>query len=199
MIGTLFLWIYWPSFCFAAQAHNNYEQTVIVSNTIYSLTGSCISTFVVSSLLGKHLVMEDILNASLAGGVAIGAASGILYYTGVSLGIGIFIGTVSTLGFHYLTPLLERKIGLYDTCGIHNLHGIPGALGGIISAFIMWGYSNGFNTVYTDPYDTNTSLFNKVTDFTKQGFLQLGGTLTSLLFGLVSGIMTGIILSLSYK
>jgi ammonium transporter Rh len=106
MIGTLFLWIYWPSFCFAAQAHNNYEQTVIVSNTVYSLTGSCISTFAVSALLGKHLAMEDILNASLAGGVAIGAASGILYYTGVSLGIGIVVGAVSTLGFHYLTPFL---------------------------------------------------------------------------------------------
>ncbi len=106
MIGTLFLWIYWPSFNYAVSAQNNYEQTIIVSNTIYSLTGSCISTFAMSALLGKHLLMEDILNASLAGGVVIGAASGILYYTGVSLGIGIMIGIVSTLGFHYLTPLL---------------------------------------------------------------------------------------------
>lgn len=106
MIGTLFLWIYWPSFNYAVSAQNNYEQTIIVSNTIYSLTGSCISTFAMSALLGKRLLMEDILNASLAGGVVIGAASGMLYYTGVSLGIGIMIGIFSTLGFHYLTPLL---------------------------------------------------------------------------------------------
>ena len=50
--------------------------------------------------------MEDILNASLAGGVAVGAAAGVLYTPAVALGIGLLAGTISTLGFHYLTPYL---------------------------------------------------------------------------------------------
>lgn len=50
--------------------------------------------------------MEDILNASLAGGVMVGASAGVLYIPGVALAIGLLAGTISTLGFHYLTPFL---------------------------------------------------------------------------------------------
>ena len=46
--------------------------------------------------------------------------------------VGMAAGSISTLGFAYLTPMLERKIGLGDTCGVHNLHGIPGILGGLV-------------------------------------------------------------------
>ena len=40
-------------------------------------------------------------------------------------------------GYIYLTPLLQSKISLFDTCGVHNLHGMPGLLGGIASAFAV--------------------------------------------------------------
>ena len=38
----------------------------------------------------------------------------------------------------YLTPVLESRIGLRDTCGVHNLHGMPGLLGGIVAAVVSW-------------------------------------------------------------
>jgi ammonium transporter Rh len=44
--------------------------------------------------------------------------------------IGTVAGIVSTLGFEYLTPLLKR-INLHDTCGVNNLHGMPGLISGI--------------------------------------------------------------------
>lgn len=47
--------------------------------------------------------MEDILNASLAGGVTIGASSGVLINPAGSIIIGFFAGAVSTFGFYYLT------------------------------------------------------------------------------------------------
>ena len=50
--------------------------------------------------------MIDILNATLAGGVAIGASSGVTYYPAVALGIGLFAGAISCLCFKYLTPFL---------------------------------------------------------------------------------------------
>jgi ammonium transporter Rh len=39
---------------------------------------------------------------------------------------------LSSWGFSYLSDVLEAKIGLRDTCGVHNLHGMPGLLGGLV-------------------------------------------------------------------
>ena len=36
----------------------------------------------------------------------------------------------------HLTPRLESALGLRDTCGVHNLHGIPGILGGLVAALV---------------------------------------------------------------
>ena len=41
-------------------------------------------------------------------------------------------GMLSTWGFTYLSPFLEAKLGLKDTCGVHNLHGMPGVFGGLV-------------------------------------------------------------------
>lgn len=75
---------------------------MIISNTIVSLTGSCLSTLVITSLLRKKFNTEDILNATLAGGVIIGAPAGIVANLGVSLFIGCIGGVVSCLGYRYL-------------------------------------------------------------------------------------------------
>lgn len=85
--------------------------------------------------------MEDILNATLAGGVIIGAPSGVFSNPAGSLCIGIFGGIVSCLGYRYLQAKLQEWIGLHDTCGVHNLHGMPGVLGGIFSAIAIASYA----------------------------------------------------------
>lgn len=36
--------------------------------------------------------------------------------------------------YNKLSPILIEKKILYDTCGVLNLHGVPGLLGGFISA-----------------------------------------------------------------
>jgi ammonium transporter Rh len=69
--------------------------------------------------------MEDIINATLAGGVAIGASSGVVVNMGVSLTIGIIAGFVSNIAYAKLMHKLEHGfLGIHDTCGVHNLHGI---------------------------------------------------------------------------
>lgn len=105
-IGTLFLWMYWPSFNFGVLSTTAFTKTQIISNTILSLTGSCLATFMTSAFLKDRFTMEHLLNATLSGGVVIGAAAGIMYNVGGALAIGFLTGIISTLGFQYLTPYL---------------------------------------------------------------------------------------------
>jgi hypothetical protein len=45
----------------------------------------------------------------------------VLYFAG-ALTVGLGAGVISTLGFAFLTPFLERAIGLGDTCAITTTH-----------------------------------------------------------------------------
>lgn len=81
--------------------------------------------------------MEVVLNATLAGGVAIGSASDLVTNGGAAIAIGGFAGIVSAWGFMKLSPWLLEKVGLHDTCGVHNLHGMPGVIGGILGAIFV--------------------------------------------------------------
>jgi ammonium transporter Rh len=76
--------------------------------------------------------MEVVLNATLAGGVIIGSSSDLTVAPVWSIFIGACGGFISAFGYKKLTPFLWDKLKLHDTCGVHNLHGIPGVLGGII-------------------------------------------------------------------
>jgi len=132
MIGTLFLYMFWPSFN-AALAPAISQQRVVV-NTAIAISSSCICACGVARIIYGKLDMEIMLNATLSGGVIIGACSDVVVTPGASIIIGGFGGIFSALGFAYLSKALQRSIGLHDTCGVHNLHGIPGVLGGCIGA-----------------------------------------------------------------
>ena len=78
--------------------------------------------------------MEVVLNSTLAGGVAMGSAADLIDYAFCSMIVGFVTGVLSALGFIYLGPWLKNRVNLHDTCGVHNLHGIPGIIGGFVSA-----------------------------------------------------------------
>ena len=90
--------------------------------------------------------MEIVLNATLAGGVCIGACVDMLVDPFAAIIIGSGAGIVSAIGFAYLQGALKQTIGLHDTCGVNNLHGMPGILGGIISAIVAATASQNFKT-----------------------------------------------------
>jgi ammonium transporter Rh len=134
MIGTIFLWVMWPSFN-AATALPHIQYRAII-NTVLSLCAANVATFAWSSVLRRgKLVMEDVQNATLAGGVAIGAVADLMVGPGGALIVGFFAGSVSVFGFRFLNPWLASK-GIYDTCGINNLHGMPGLIGGITAVVV---------------------------------------------------------------
>ena len=78
--------------------------------------------------------MIDIQNASLAGGVAIGSSADLVIGPSMSLLIGMIAGITSTFGYNKIQPYLQRKFKIHDTCGVNNLHGIPGIIGGLSGA-----------------------------------------------------------------
>nr|XP_020026255.1 ammonium transporter Rh type A isoform X2 [Castor canadensis]XP_020026256.1 ammonium transporter Rh type A isoform X2 [Castor canadensis] len=134
MIGTLFLWIFWPSFN-AAIAEPGDEQYRAIVNTYFSLAACVITAYALSSLVqhrGK-LDMVHIQNATLAGGVAVGTCANMDIHLFTSMIIGSVAGIVSVLGYKILTPFFATKLMIQDTCGVHNLHGLPGVIGGLAS------------------------------------------------------------------
>jgi ammonium transporter Rh len=46
---------------------------------------------------------------------------------------------VSVIGYVFIQPALESRFKLVDTCGVHNLHGMPGLLGAVVAIFVVPG------------------------------------------------------------
>eukprot|EP00656_Telonema_subtile_P047880 TRINITY_DN556_c0_g1_i1.p1 TRINITY_DN556_c0_g1~~TRINITY_DN556_c0_g1_i1.p1 ORF type:complete len:466 (-),score=81.80 TRINITY_DN556_c0_g1_i1:87-1484(-) len=138
MVGTLFLWIFWPSFTGAPAG--SYSQERVIVNTLLSLTGSALTAFCFSAWFRGEdkFDMVDIQNATLAGGVAIGTACDMYVTPGGALAIGCISGAWSVFGYTRLQGLLETHCHIYDTAGVHNLHGMPGVIAGLAGFLITW-------------------------------------------------------------
>ncbi|MEI7596662.1 MAG: ammonium transporter [Bacteroidota bacterium] len=128
ILGSMVLWVFWPSFCAALVTPEQMPHTIV--NVIFALCGSTLATYIVSVGLRKKINIADIANATLAGGVAIGSACAVASHT-ESMIIGILAGAISTFGFAVIQSRQQNWMKLIDTCGVTNLHGIPGLLGGI--------------------------------------------------------------------
>ncbi|CAJ0938637.1 unnamed protein product [Ranitomeya imitator] len=104
MIGTLFLWMFWPSFNSAIAAHGA-DQEMAIINTYFSLAACVLTAYAFSSLVehkGKF-DMVHIQNATLAGGVAVGTCADMNIGPFGAMIIGFIAGIISTLGFKFLT------------------------------------------------------------------------------------------------
>lgn len=164
LIGSMVLWIFWPSFTSALVAP---EQVVLTAiNTVFALCGATLATYVFTRVIRGNIEIEDIANATLAGGVAIGSVCNITT-PGAAMLIGILAGTLSTFGYAVIAPKVERLIKGTDTCGVHNLHGMPGILGGLTGVFFSGNIG-----------------------------IQLGGIVITLIVGFSFGKVSGLIIRL---
>ena len=140
MLGSMVLWLFWPSFCSAVVPAADTARTVI--NTVLALCGSTLSTYAVSSLLRKgRPSFADMANAALAGGVAIGATCNLLG-PGRAFSVGLLAGAICVVGYVLIQPRLDRTLKVVDSCGVHNLHGMPGLLGGLVAAIAVPGIAS---------------------------------------------------------
>ena len=193
MIGTIFLWLFWPSFNGALAVGNSQHRVVI--NTILSLTSSCMSAFAMSKSFRKKFNMIDIQNATLAGGVAIGSSADLVIGPSFSLFIGMIAGVMSTCGYNKIQPYLDRRMHLHDTCGVNNLHGIPGIIGGLSGA-ISAAFTS--NELYGDNIQNIFPAMNGTRTNKEQGLYQFLALLTTLGISIIGGLFTGRLLNTKY-
>jgi ammonium transporter Rh len=165
LLGSMVLWVFWPSFCAALVVPADVPKTAV--NVILALCGSTLATYFATVKLRGKISAADIANATLAGGVAIGStcdlASPVAAFT-----IGILAGVVSTFGFAVIQGKLTDAMERVDTCGVLYLHGLPGLFGGLAALFVVTGINSG---------------------------AQLAGIAVTVLLAAVSGLFSGKIIS----
>ncbi|ETO30418.1 Rh type C glycoprotein [Reticulomyxa filosa] len=201
--------MYWPSFNayyaympdVSKSGHQGLmrdgDRTRAYVNTILSLCAATMATFAFSKWIKKgKLEMVHIQNATLAGGVVMGACADLYTHPAGAVGIGFTAGTLSTLGYCYVQDWL-MKIGLYDTwggkkkvskivlfflySGVNNLHGMPGILGCIASAITVGSFSD-------------KSRYYHHRDMHYQASYQIAGLCVTLGIAIAGGIATGIVM-----
>uniref|UniRef100_A0A8C7GSD4 Ammonium transporter AmtB-like domain-containing protein n=1 Tax=Oncorhynchus kisutch TaxID=8019 RepID=A0A8C7GSD4_ONCKI len=129
LMGTLFLWVFWPSFNSALTLKGD-DQHRAVLHTFIGLSSSTMTAFALSAVFNKRgkLTMADIQNVTLAGGVTVGASVDMMISPAAAYALGIMGCTACFMGYRYLTPFLARHFRIQDQCGIHNLHGLTGLI-----------------------------------------------------------------------
>lgn len=202
MIGTIFLWMFWPSFNSAATIPGDAQHRAVL-NTYFALCSCVLAAFAMSAMLNEHkkFVMEHLQNATLAGGVAIGACADLMIQPFGALIVGGLAGILSVVGFELVTPFLIKKLKIHDTCGVHNLHGMPGVMGALTSCILaavatkdMYGES--LTAIYpalgnrTDEY----GVFHAAISPGQQATNQLVATIVTIVIAMVGGTFTGFIL-----
>ncbi|CAB3991936.1 ammonium transporter Rh type A-like isoform X2, partial [Paramuricea clavata] len=119
MIGTVFLWMYWPSFNSALVSPAVDQQRAVI-NTYLSLVACCVTTFAVSALINKDrkLDMVHVQNATLAGGVAVGTLANMIIEPWGAILIGFLAAILSVVGYKYITIFGHAK----GREGLHTTH-----------------------------------------------------------------------------
>ena len=135
LLGSMVLWVFWPSFCGALVPAAAIPHTAI--NVILALCGSTLATYMATVLLRRKISPADIANAALAGGVAIGSTCDMENFYAQAFLIGLGAGVVSTFGFAIIQGKLQGLLKKTDTCGVLYLHGLPGLLGGLVAIPFM--------------------------------------------------------------
>lgn len=167
MVGSMVLWLFWPSFCAALVPVEAIPYTVV--NVFLALCGSTLLTYILSVRIRGKINIADIANAALAGGVAIGSTCDHASHIAAFI-VGGIAGIISTAGFALLQARQQKALGSIDTCGVSNLHGLPGLFGGLAAIPLIGGLNIGS---------------------------QLTGILLTIAIALIGGMVTGRVFAIS--
>uniref|UniRef100_A0A5F8GPN1 Rh blood group CcEe antigens n=1 Tax=Monodelphis domestica TaxID=13616 RepID=A0A5F8GPN1_MONDO len=179
-LGTLFLWIFWPTFN-SVLLNSPGEKEIAIYNTYYALAVSAVTAMSFSAATHSNgkISMTHVHRATLAGGVAIGVSTIIIKSPWIAMVLGFSAGTIAVIGDKYLPRFFNQVIRLHDTCGVHATFGLPALLGRLIYILLIAGHNGWTNLSETG---------NKI--LISAGYLGL-----PMAMGLGGGVLTGLILS----
>nr|XP_019569033.1 PREDICTED: blood group Rh(CE) polypeptide [Rhinolophus sinicus] len=181
MLGTLFLWMFWPSFN-SALLSSLKKRKLAVFNTYYALAVSAVTAISVSALAhpqGK-INMAHIHNAVLAGGVAVSAPCYQIQTPFVAMVLGLIAGLISIAGAKCLPVCFSHVLGTHDSCGVHYTFGLPGLLGGVTNILLLMHHTNWIKQPMKG----------------YQLLIDSGALSFAIAVGLASGLLTGLLLKL---
>ncbi|XP_042750739.1 ammonium transporter Rh type B-like isoform X3 [Lagopus leucura] len=193
VVGTFCLWIFWPSFASATTTHDSAEPWAVL-NLYFSMAASTLATFVLSPILYEEgtLQVAQLQDATLASAAVMGMAGEMLSTPFGALTAGFLASQLSLLGSRFLSPILRSRLKTEDTCGVHNVHGLPGILGtflGTLLAALATADVYGDRLQLVFPLVAEGSRTNA-----EQAHWQLCGLLVTLLLAASGGGLTGILL-----
>jgi len=124
-LAAMLLFILWPSFVTALTTLE--ETTPVMANCYMSGLGSMISAYLTCRLMSRSGKINPLvfIYAMLAGPVG-SSSSLLLAGPWQSLLIGLIAGALSALAFIRLQGWLNKKLGVVDIMGVHQLHGVGG-------------------------------------------------------------------------
>ncbi|XP_052255618.1 ammonium transporter Rh type B-like isoform X2 [Dreissena polymorpha] len=199
MIGTIFLWLYWPSFNGGAASDDEQQRAYI--NTYLSLAACTVVTFALCAIYDENgkFKMEYIQNSTLAGGVAVGTTANMPLHPFGALIMGSVAAIISVTGYRFGSAFLADKLRIHDTCGVHNLHGMPALLAAIAGAVLAamgstekWGQS--YHQIF--PHTAPISEGGKGWTNIQQGGYQMAALALTLGIAIFTGIITGFMMKL---
>ncbi|XP_053310692.1 blood group Rh(D) polypeptide-like [Spea bombifrons] len=178
MLGTLFMWMFWPSYN-SALLQDYVQIRNAICNTYFTLAVSTVTVFSFSSLFNRNgkLEMVHVRNAVLAGGVSTGFTAFMVQYPWITMTIGLIAGLISTLSLKYFQRTLDKVSLLHDTCGVLYTFGFPGLIGGVSYSIIII-----------------TADYNGIDILGYQAIVGVGSIFLTLAISMVSGIVTGLLL-----
>merc|ERR1719335_1608058 len=110
--------------------------------------------------------------------------------------IGFAAGLLSVVGYVYIQPWLEKKFSLDDTCGVHNLHGMPGVLGALAGAISCAAadeetYGDSLGSVFAARAPVSEGGEGRTAG--EQAGFQVAALIITVTIAIASGVITGVI------
>ncbi|NXA30525.1 RHD protein, partial [Ibidorhyncha struthersii] len=178
MLGTVFLWVFWPSFNSVLAVANKRK---VIYNTYFALAVSAVTAFVLSVLTTKDgkFRMTHIHSAVLAGGVTVGYAACSIEYPWIAMILGLLASVITILGSYCLQRCLNPALKIHDSSGVHSTFGFPAVLGALAQVILL--------------------AIKNWTNLPRLGYLvmfHIGAFCVTISVALITGFITGLILNL---